>query len=125
MDVSWGRLTSNIYIYIPLLIFLVLFIIIVLFYPNTREEMVDKITKSKDCCFSHQNESFQLDSSVRNLCTNVAREIKKRKLICHGKHLTSLNAFQSSNFGILDPIQQILFQIYPNSVLQSSTLPKQ
>ena len=85
MDVNWGRLTSNIYIYTPLLFFLGLFKIIVLFYPSAQEEMVDKITKSKDCCFSqNQSESFQLDCSVRNPCTNGACEIKKRKLICHG-----------------------------------------
>ena len=84
MDVNWGRLTSNIYIYLLLLIFLGLFIIFVLFYPSTQEETVEKNTKSKDCCFAQQNESFQLDCSVMNSCTNGACEIKKRKLICHG-----------------------------------------
>ena len=64
-----------------MLIFLGLFIIIVLFYPSTQDEAADKITKSKDCCFSQQNESCQLDCSVRNPCTNGACEIKKRKLI--------------------------------------------
>ena len=80
MDVYWGRLTSNLYIYIPLLIFLGLFIIIYLFHPSTQDETVDKITKSKGCCFSQQNESFQLDCSVRNPCTNGACEIQKKNL---------------------------------------------
>ena len=126
MDVNWGRLTSNIYIYIPLLIFLGLFIIIVLFHPSTQNETVDKITKSKDCCFSQQNESFQLDCSVRNPCTNGACEIKKRKLMSWitPHFVTLLNVFQSLNSGILDPFQQILSQICPNLLLQSSTLPQ-
>ena len=126
MDVNWGRLTSKIYIYIPLLIFLGLFIIIVLFHPSTQNETIDKITQSKDCCFSQQNESFQLDCSVRNPCTNGACEIKKRKLICHGltpHFVTLLNVFQSLNSGISDSFQQILSQICPNLLFQSSTLP--
>ena len=63
-----------------MLIFLGLFLIIVLFHPSTQDETVDKITKSKDCCFSQQNESFQLDCSVRSPCTNGACEIKKKNL---------------------------------------------
>ena len=110
-----------------MLIFLGLFIITVLFYPSTQEETVDKISKPNDCCFSQQNKNFQLDCSVRNPCTNGACEIKKRKLIISWitPHFVKLlNAFQSSNSGILDPFQKILFQIYPNSVLQPSTLPQ-
>ena len=84
MDVNWGRLTSNIYIYIPLLIFLVFFTISVLFYPSTQKATVDKVTKTNDCCFSQQNECFQLLCSVRNPCTNGACEVKTIKLICHG-----------------------------------------
>ena len=61
----------------------------VLFYLSNQEETVDKITKSKDCCFSQQNDfsqqnGFHLDCSVSNPCTNGACEIEKRKLIFHG-----------------------------------------
>ena len=98
--------------------------IIVLFYPSIQEETVDKITKTKDCCFSQQNENFQLDCSVRNPYTNGACEIKTYLSWITTHFMTSLNALQSSNSGILDPFQQILCQIYPNSVLQSSTPPQ-
>ena len=50
------------------------------FIPAPRKERSKKITKSKDCCFSQQKESFQLDCSVRNPCTNGACEIKKENL---------------------------------------------
>ena len=92
-------LTSNLYVYIPFLIFLGLFIILVLFYPSSHKQTVDKITKSKDCCFTQQNETFQLDCSVRNPCTaNTTCELRKKKtslswIILHFG--TLLNVFQS------------------------------
>ena len=84
IDVNWVRFTSNIYLYIPLLIFSGLFIIFVLFYPGAKKETVDKFTKCKGCCFSQQNESFEPDCSARNPCTKIFCEIKCRKLLCHG-----------------------------------------
>ena len=53
----------------------------ILFYPNSQKNSVDKIKKSStvlleqgkksnDCCFFEENESFQLDCMVRNPCVN-------------------------------------------------------
>ena len=95
MDVNWGRTNSNLFVYVPLLIFLVLFFIIILFYPNSHNNSVDKVKKtskvfleqgkkSNDCCFFQENESFQLDCTVKNPRVNGACEIKQRKFVCHG-----------------------------------------
>ena len=60
MDVNGGRLTSNIFFYIPLLIFLGLFIIIVLFYHSTQEDTVDKIKKPKIVASLNRTKVFNL-----------------------------------------------------------------
>ena len=98
MDVNWGRTNSNFFVYVPLLIFLVLFFRKnILFYPNSHNNSVDKIKKtskllkvrasikkSNDCCFFEENESFQLDCTVKKPCDNGTCEIKQRKIVCHG-----------------------------------------
>ena len=78
MDVEWGRTDSGFFVYVPLLIFLVYF------YnyfssANSHNSSVDKIKKSSkvlleqgkssnDYCFFEENESFQLDRTVRSSC---------------------------------------------------------
>ena len=95
MNVDWGRTNSNFFVYVPILIFLVLLFIINLFYPKSHNNSVDKIKKSSnllleqgkksnDCCFYEENQSFQLDCTVRNPCVNGTCEIKQRKIVCHG-----------------------------------------
>ena len=91
VDINGGRTNSNFFVCVPLLIFLVLFFIIIVFYPNSHNNSVDKIKKSSkvfleqgkrsnDCCFFEENDSFQLDCTVRNPCFNGTREIKQRKM---------------------------------------------
>ena len=95
MDVNWGRTNSNFFVYVPLLIFLLIFFIIIVFYLNSHNTSVDKIKKSSkvfleqgknsnDCCFFEENESFQLDCTVRNPCVNGTFEIKQRKIVFLG-----------------------------------------
>ena len=94
MDVNWGRTNSIFFAYVPLLIFLVLFYNY-FFHPNSHKNSVDKIKKSskvlleqgkksKDCFFFEENESFQLDCSVRNPYVNGTCDLKQRKIVCHG-----------------------------------------
>ena len=78
--------------------------------------------------FFEENESFQLDCTVRIPRINGTCKLKQRKFVCHGKHFQNfegdrlLKESENSNTAILDPFQQIVFQDYPNSALLSSTL---
>ena len=57
MDVNWGRTNSNFFVYVPLLIFLVLLFIIILFYPKSHYNSVDKIKKSSNLLLEQSKKS--------------------------------------------------------------------
>ena len=51
---------------------------------KSSKVLLEQGKKSSDCCLFEENESSQLDFTVRNPCVNGTCKIKQRKIVCHG-----------------------------------------
>ena len=137
MDVNWGRTKTNLFSLGSSPNFSGTFLSLIFstpapitklltkFFKKSNNVFLEQAKKSYDCCFFEENGSFQLDCTVIIPFVNGTCKIKQAKNCLSWITLSwgrFLNKSRNSNADILDPFQQIVFQVYPHSALLSSIL---